>query len=179
MCPSSTGVSVSIRRDFGASFFVDAEDLEGETMSNDPNDGQNHGQGYGQNHGQGYGQTPSSPSSPSSPALMSGSGPLAVTAEERQMAGFAHLLGAIFGLIVPLVLWLMKKDTSRFVDAHGKEALNFHITIMIAYATIGSVTCGVGVLPIWIASIIFGVQGFQKANAGELYRYPVALRLIS
>jgi uncharacterized Tic20 family protein len=116
---------------------------------------------------------------PSLPATISTNDSLAPTHEEKQMAGFAHLLGAIFGLIVPLVLWLIKKDTSRFVDAHGKEALNFHITILIAYATVGTVTCGLGVLPIWIASLVFGVQGFQKANVGEMYRYPVALRLIS
>src|SRR5437868_1922887 len=52
--------------------------------------------------------------------------------EEKQMGMLAHLLG-IIGFVGPLIIWLIKKDQSPFVDDQGKEALNFHLTMLIAY----------------------------------------------
>ena len=37
-------------------------------------------------------------------------------------------------IIGPLVVWLLKKDSSAFVDEHGKESINFQITMSIVYA---------------------------------------------
>src|SRR5580704_14781621 len=68
-----------------------------------------------------------------------------VTAEEKQWGMFCHM-SALAGLVIggllivgPLICWLIKKDTSRFVDYHGKEALNFQINIL-AYTLICFVT---------------------------------------
>src|SRR5438105_972285 len=47
--------------------------------------------------------------------------------DERMMAMFCHLGGILGGFILPLVIWLIKKDESRYIDYHGKEALNFQI----------------------------------------------------
>jgi uncharacterized Tic20 family protein len=56
---------------------------------------------------------------------------------ERVWATFCHLaaltplLGIPLGLILgPLVVWLIKKDESPFVNRHGKAALNFQISII-------------------------------------------------
>jgi hypothetical protein len=51
--------------------------------------------------------------------------------EEKQMAMFCHLGALIGGFVIPLVIWMMKKDESRFVDRHGKECLNFTISLFI------------------------------------------------
>ena len=69
------------------------------------------------------------------------------------------------------------------------EALNFHITVGIAYIVIYIVgfillfvLIGIFVfllIPVlWVVQIIYGIQGYQAANRGEYYRYPFAFRLV-
>ena len=100
------------------------------------------------------------------------------------MALLAHLLPLAVGFWAPLVIWLVYKDKSTFVDDQGKESLNFQITLFIA-ALIGLaaaiVTCGVGVIllfPVIICAIIFCITGAVQANKGIRYRYPVCIRFI-
>ena len=45
--------------------------------------------------------------------------------DARQMAMLAHLLGALFGFIGPLIIYLTQKDKHPFVADQGKEAVNF------------------------------------------------------
>ena len=85
-------------------------------------------------------------------------------------------------VLAPLVIWLLYRHRSWFVDDQAKEALNFQITLMIAYA-VGVVTIvvlvGFFILVVaWVLSIVFGIQAAVAASRGELYRYPIALRLI-
>ncbi len=104
--------------------------------------------------------------------------------DERTLALLSHLLGAVVCFPAPLIIWLVKKDTMPFVNDQAREALNFQITIMIAYvaASVASaLTCGLGGVlypAVWIISLIFGIMGGLKANEGVAYRYPFTLRLI-
>ena len=104
------------------------------------------------------------------------------TPDDRTMAFVCHLVGGIVGFLVPLIVWLIKKDQSKFIDHHGKEALNFQITVLIAYAVGLATWCFfVGILiffAAWLAAIILGIMAALAANRGELYRYPMTLRLI-
>ncbi len=54
------------------------------------------------------------------------------------------LLGVLFHfpghLLKPLVVWLAKRDDSPEIDAHGKEALNFQISMLI-YNAVAAVFC--------------------------------------
>lgn len=110
--------------------------------------------------------------------------PGAATSDERTMAMLAHLLGIFTWFVGALIIWLMKKDQSAFVDDQGKEALNFQITIGIAYVAMMIVTCitlGIGAIlmpVIGIVVIIFCILAAIAANKGERYRYPFAIRLI-
>jgi len=119
---------------------------------------------------------------PGTPVNYSGTSlPVANTKDEKSMAMLAHLLG-ILGFLGPLIIWLIKKDTSAFVDDQGKEALNFHLTMLIGYL-IGGVTFWLCIgafiiLAVWIVSLIFSIVGAMKANQGIAYRYPFAIRLI-
>lgn len=109
-------------------------------------------------------------------------------AEERTMGMLCHLLafsGYVipFGhLIGPLVMWLVKKDESAFVDANGKESLNFQITLTIAWVVSGIlclVLIGLLLLPVvFVGGIVLTIIASIKANEGKVYRYPVCLRLI-
>lgn len=130
-------------------------------------------------------ETPSNQApEPPEPAPVSAAGP---DKDSRQMAMFAHLSALVgflipFGnLIAPLIIWQMKKD-DPFVDAQGKEAVNFQITVTIAgiiAAVLTIVLIGLLLLPvIAIGSLILVILAGIKANEGENYEYPFALRLI-
>ena len=110
------------------------------------------------------------------------------TAEDKQWGLFAHL-SSLAGLIIPfgnilgpLIIWQVKKDSLPFAADQGKEALNFNITIAIAAIISGLLTLvliGFLLLPlVGLAWLIFTIIGAMKANSGEAYRYPFALRLI-
>lgn len=109
-------------------------------------------------------------------------------ADERQWAMLTHLsalLGAFTGIgfiVAPLIMWLIKKDQSAFVDDHGKEAVNFQITMMIAMVVSGAliiVLIGIVLLPIvFLIAVILPVIAGLKANEGQMYRYPMTIRLI-
>lgn len=100
--------------------------------------------------------------------------------------------GSAGGFLGPLIVWQMKKDTMPFVDQQGKEALNFSISICIAFALLftfgiafGILTLGLGfllVVPAFIAvalyALVFTIIASIKANEGVAYRYPIAIRLI-
>ncbi|QCY09653.1 DUF4870 domain-containing protein [Pseudomonas sp. MPC6] len=108
--------------------------------------------------------------------------------EVRQWAMFCHLSALLgvwipFGtLIGPLVLWQMKRETDPFIDAQGKEALNFQITVAIAtglsillmVVVVGFFLIGLVAIGAVVLTIIAGV----KANEGFPYRYPFTWRLI-
>ena len=95
------------------------------------------------------------------------------------LTGLVIPLGNIIG---PLVIWLMKKEQSAFVDANGKESLNFQITVFIAVIVsilLCFVIIGILLLPVvGIAAIVFAIIAGIKASNGEVYRYPVCIRFI-
>lgn len=87
------------------------------------------------------------------------------------------LLGHIIG---PLVIWLIKKENSPFVDYHGKEALNFQISTTIYGFVCTLLTIVVIGVPLLIALFIFWfivmIIAAVKANDGHHYRYPLSIR---
>lgn len=122
------------------------------------------------------------------------------SAEEKQWAMFAHLsaligailtgaLGGGWGCFIgPLIIWLVKKDSMPFVNDQGKEALNFNITVAIAFVILlilSIMTFGIGLIlaiPLWIIIgitwLVFTIIAAIKASEGVAYRYPICLRLI-
>ena len=121
---------------------------------------------------------------------------MTVTNEElskdaRMWAMFCHLGGLaglipmtpVFGsIIAPLIIWQIKKDEFEFVDEHGKEALNFQISILI-YALVAGLLCfvciGFVLLPVvYLLDLIFLLIAAVKSNNGEHYRYPLCIRFV-
>lgn len=108
--------------------------------------------------------------------------------EARQWAMFCHFaafLGFVipFGnLIGPLIIWQIKKDVDPFVDAQGKEALNFQISVCIALmisavlmlVLVGFMLASLVAIVGFVLAVIAGI----KANEGQAYRYPFSWRLI-
>jgi len=143
----------------------------------DPQQGQPE-QPYGQApYGQApYGQAPYAAQQPMAPqGAMSQS-------DERMFALFAHIGGVFFSFLVPLIIWLVYRDRSRFLDDQGKEALNFQITLAIAYV-VGAVLAIVliGFLIIAAAgiyAIVGAILAAVAVNRGDNYRYPWAIRFL-
>ena len=105
-----------------------------------------------------------------------------INKEARTFAMLAHLLAIFTSFLGPLVIWLIKKDEHPFVDEQGKEALNFQITVAIAYVVSGLmvfVCIGFVLLSVvWVVDLIFCIMACVKVNNGEHYRYPINIRFI-
>ena len=88
-----------------------------------------------------------------------------------------------FGNVIgPLIVWLMKREEDPFIDASGKEALNFQITMMIGYLVatlLMLVLVGFILLPVLaLVSLILVILAMLRTSEGELYRYPFSLQLV-
>ena len=101
--------------------------------------------------------------------------------QERTFVLLAHLF--------PLVIWPWKRSASPAVDAHGKEALNFGITLLLVMLPLGFISGLLGsafiATLVSIAStllsfavLVLVIIGAVKAQQGWLLRYPFNLRLI-
>ena len=104
--------------------------------------------------------------------------------DARTMALLAHILGIFTSFVVPLIIWLIKKDDDEFIANQAKEAINFHITVIIAYfaiTIIGIVNMSIGFIlypVLGIGVLVLGIIAGLKANDGIAYRYPCTIRLI-
>jgi len=106
--------------------------------------------------------------------------------DERQWAMLSHLgtfsacLIPFANIIVPLVIWQVKKGESSFTVAHSKESLNFQISLMIYYiAATLLILIIIGFIlfiGLFIFNIIIVIIAGIKANDGESYRYPLTIR---
>lgn len=127
------------------------------------------------------------------------------TPSERTYAVFNHLAGLTslisggvpgISLIAVLIMWRIKCKESEFLDDHGREAVNFQLSLiayilmgMLAAAifviitlTIGTVlvvpAAALGALALIALNLIGTIRGAMAANRGEYYRYPMCIRFI-
>ena len=108
--------------------------------------------------------------------------------EERMWAVIVHL-SALIGFIIPLgnvlgplIVWLVKREEGAFFDAHGKEALNFNISVTI-YAAISSLLLVIFIgalllIALFLFWIILVVMAAVKTNEGKAFQYPLIFRFI-
>ena len=94
-----------------------------------------------------------------------------------------YLFNALGSILVPLILWIVKKDEIPEVDRHGKEALNFNISVAIyslAIFVLGWGFCFAWFLglPLAIFHIVCTAMAAAKASSGQSYEYPLCLRLL-
>ncbi|HEY0611282.1 MAG TPA: DUF4870 domain-containing protein [Chitinophaga sp.] len=129
--------------------------------------------------------------------------------EEKTWGALVHL-GGLIGMAIlsyvgnivgALVMWLIKRNESSFIDNQGKEALNFQITLSFINVAIGlliSIRHGIWAFPriwrgdwdfhffslsslygiVWLLNIIFSIIGAVKASSGVAYRYPISWRIV-
>jgi uncharacterized Tic20 family protein len=92
---------------------------------------------------------------------------------------FLHFPGHI---IPPLIIWLLKRGDSPEIDAHGKEAVNFQLSMLI-YNLVAGVFCLVLVgfvflAVLWVLNAVFVIIAAIQASDGKFYRYPITIRFI-
>lgn len=106
-----------------------------------------------------------------------------VSSDDKNIAVLTHLGGIFFGFIPALIVWLLKKDDSAFIGEQAREALNFQITVLIAFIVawvLVWVLVGLALLPlIYLANLVLCIVAAVNVSKGEHYQYPFALRLIS
>lgn len=114
--------------------------------------------------------------------------------DARMWAAFAHLSGLVYLIGVPgifgsLIVWLWKRGDHPLVNEHGKEAVNFQITLLIyntAAVVIGFLTCGLGLIVLApllailaVLIIVLPIIATVQASEGRPYRYPLTIRLVA
>src|SRR5438045_5056863 len=90
--------------------------------------------------------------------------------------GAGHILG-------PLIVWLVKRGDSAEIDAHGKESINFQLTMLI-YSVISGILClvliGFVLLAILhVLNVVFVIIASIRASEGNFYRYPLTIRFLN
>ncbi|RDW16817.1 DUF4870 domain-containing protein [Oceanobacillus chungangensis] len=102
------------------------------------------------------------------------------SSEERTLTLLIYLLSFPSAILVPLIIWLIKKNESEFINFHGKAYFNF----LISYAIYGIIAwilvlvlIGIILLPILgIMAFVFTILAAIKSYNGEHYRIPLSMR---
>jgi len=123
---------------------------------------------------------------------------------QKNIATFIHLstfsrfIIPFGNFIGPITLWVANKDKSEFIDNHGKQAINFQISILLYVLILAALT-----IPFFLFNIITGIDflhfsqvfdfhmDFRKASPlfyiigaslkardGELYKYPLTINFL-
>lgn len=110
--------------------------------------------------------------------------PTPMSSDDKLWAILCHLsllLGV--GFLFPLVVYLVKRQDSPIAAEHAKEALNFHISVYL-YGIASLLLCFVLIgfpllIAVGIGSVVCAIIACIKASEGQLYRYPLTIRLVS
>ncbi|WP_417361400.1 DUF4870 domain-containing protein [Galbibacter sp.] len=109
---------------------------------------------------------------------------------DNQLLAITHLsqlldyVTGFGGLILPLILWVSKKDSVLNMDEHGKAILNFQLSIFI-YSLLSIPLIflfGLGILvliAIAILAFVFPIINAINSSNGKNVYYPLSLRIIS
>lgn len=104
------------------------------------------------------------------------------SSDERLLAMLIYATSIFTTIIGPIIIWLIKREESAFIDFHGKEYLNFVISYFV-YGIVAAISMfiliGFLLAPlVGIATFVFTIIAAVKAYNGEMYRIPLIFRLI-
>lgn len=104
------------------------------------------------------------------------------TTDEKNLALLSHIGTFFGGFIVPLIVWLVKKEDSPFASEHAKESLNFQISLII-YIMVSAILMLIVVgiflmIAVGIFSFITIILATIAASNGKMYRYPLNIPFI-
>lgn len=103
--------------------------------------------------------------------------------DEKLWATLVHVGGIFFSFLPALIGYLVLKDRGPFVRSHSASALNFQITMIIAevigWATSWLIIGIFIVIAAYTLRLIFSIIAAVKANQGQWYEYPLAIKFVS
>ncbi|MGB6976853.1 MAG: DUF4870 domain-containing protein [Gammaproteobacteria bacterium] len=95
------------------------------------------------------------------------------------LAGFLVPFGNI---VVPLIIWAVKKNDDPLIDAAGKESINFQLTMIIFFviaAVLLLVLIGFLLLPLLVLyDVVLVVIASIDSYHGKSFRYPFTIRFL-
>lgn len=101
--------------------------------------------------------------------------------DARNMAMLCHLLG-IVGFVAPLMIWLIEREKHRFVNEHGREAMNYQVSLLlysIVSFLLAPLIIGIFMLGVLtVVHVVLIITGAVKASRGEPWRYPIAISFL-
>jgi uncharacterized Tic20 family protein len=102
--------------------------------------------------------------------------------DEKMLAAAIYVLSFFAPIVGPLIIWLIKKDESSFIDYHGKEYFNFLISYFIYSLVSGVLTLVligfIGLAILGIMAFVFTIIAAVRAYEGNEYRFPWIFRII-
>ncbi|GAA2977687.1 putative Tic20 family protein [Microbacterium terrae] len=103
-------------------------------------------------------------------------------ADEKLWATLINVGGVFFSFFPALIGYLVLKDRGPFVRAHSATALNFQLTLIIAYivgSILSVIVIGIFILiAAYVLNIVFCIVAAVKANQGQWYTYPMAIAFV-
>ena len=108
-----------------------------------------------------------------------------LTEHDRKYALAIHLTALLgvfihLALLVPLVLWLVGKDKSAYIDDHGREMMNVFLTGLVLVPVCVVTIIGIPIVIAWVIATFIGfIRGAIAASRGEYFRYPMTIRFLS
>ncbi|NCT19091.1 MAG: tRNA modification GTPase [Flavobacteriaceae bacterium CG2_30_34_30] len=107
--------------------------------------------------------------------------------EDKQLLVITHLsqlltfITGFGGLIVPLILWLTNKDKVKGMDKHGKEIVNFQLSLILYFIICIPLILllGLGILGfifLGFIGLVFPIINAIKANNQEKTDYFITIR---
>ena len=96
------------------------------------------------------------------------------------LSQFCGYIIPLLGLVVPIVLWQVKKNESEIIDRHGKIVTNWIISgIIYGFVSFLLVALVIGIpmlAALGVVAIVFPIIGGIKANNGEVWPYPLSIK---
>ncbi len=104
------------------------------------------------------------------------------TSDDNLMAAIAHASAIIVPVIVPLIIWLIQKDKSKYVEFQAKQALVYQIVVSVGLSVLGMITgvlaivvIGIFLIPVlillWLGAILYALYGAYECFSGRDFRY--------
>jgi uncharacterized Tic20 family protein len=85
------------------------------------------------------------------------------------LSTFSRFIIPFGNFLGPIILWSVNKDKSEFIDAHGKQAINFQISVLLYAIIIGTISVPFFIFKLFKGLDVINFNGFDNfhINVGE------------
>lgn len=96
------------------------------------------------------------------------------------LSQFAGFVVPFAGIVLPIVMWATNKDEFPEIDSHGKNIVNWVLSLLI-YTVIAAILMFVVIgfflfFGLMLMNIIFAIIGAVKASQNVAWQYPLSIK---